>query len=640
MSGARLAAAAAACLRAAAPARAQADRFEPNQTRRTASPVEPGRYEKLRCDGEDWYVVEVPTGQRLVAHVALREGGDPAQDLDLEVQDRRGRALAWSRGRGRDEAAAVSAEPGPTFVRVHGGQTEYDLRLELEADAVAALGGGLAGEAVCVGNDFYRLEVEASHLVKIELGFDPAEGELALQLLDERQAELAAATGKGGAEACSWTAARATSALLHVRSPDGRRVRYRLRVAAGPSTLPDLDRAFGVERPQGAGEDRVELRSGDVLAGRVLDEGFRLVTSHADLVLSRARLAGLDLERRQGLDAALTVDEDLHRGFIRAEGIRLEMRGMPGPIVVPLARVAKVVFGRRGDERRPTGEGARAHVVLLAGGERFHGRLVGPPLEVDLGFATLPCELGPFVSIAFEGEGVVDAVRPDGSILRGRVRAEWFDLELDAGDEAPVRLRLHRDRISVIRIAGDGDAVGPAELMQALRRLAPGAPRDLVRELTKPGGATPDRVRRLEPHVPFGEEGCAPLRRHLVSGKAQPEARWAWLKLLLRVDGPLRGSLVAVVGDAAEDRRLRTIAALALVELVAEGGPADPVERAAQGEGADVMMPVVMNNRSDVLMQKLMPLFRGGFRGGRYEAPTDADRTALVEALPRLLEPR
>src|SRR5688500_3895378 len=77
-----------ALLAPAAVAQQNPQRFEANQTRRTAARVTPGDYKGLFCNEEDWYALEVGAGQRLEVQVAFRHAEG---DLELEVQDARGR---------------------------------------------------------------------------------------------------------------------------------------------------------------------------------------------------------------------------------------------------------------------------------------------------------------------------------------------------------------------------------------------------------------------------------------------------------------------------------------------------------------------------------------------------------------------
>ena len=61
-------------------ATAQDNRYEPNQTRRTAVRMEAGDYKGLFCDNEDWYAIEVPAGT--IERLGLRRG--MVIDLDHE----------------------------------------------------------------------------------------------------------------------------------------------------------------------------------------------------------------------------------------------------------------------------------------------------------------------------------------------------------------------------------------------------------------------------------------------------------------------------------------------------------------------------------------------------------------------------
>ncbi|MCO5168966.1 MAG: PPC domain-containing protein [Planctomycetes bacterium] len=618
-----------------AAARAQQDRFEPNQTRRTAARIEPGDYKGLFCNDEDWYAVDVPAGQRLEVQVKFSHA---QADLELEAQDGRGRVLAWSRGQKDEEALAlVPLAAGPVYVRVHGGSAPYDLHLGVAPAGARGPAGGRTAQAVCWGSDWYPVEVAAGQRVRAELSFRHADGDLDLGILAADGKELADSSGDDDREEVTWTAREAALVLVHVRHVHRARSPYTLRLEVGAAAAPDLAQVLRVERPEGRGRDLLELRSGDVLEGTVLNESFTIVTAYAQLEVPAARVAGLDLERRVAdVEAIVTVDEDRFSGFIRTERLRVKLPALAEPVEIRRERLVRVVFGRRGDERRaPPLDG---HRVVLHSGDEFTGRARAGSWTLDLGFAALPLALDQVESLAFEGEGVVSLVRPDRTVLRGRLDTEVIEVELSPGDR-PVVVRLHPDRLAFLRRGGGGaGALGPAELLQVLRQLAPAAPRALVRELTE-GGAIVERVNQLRPLVAVREEGCPPLLRHVLALDDRP-AQYAWLQVLLRVDRPLRDRLVRLCGEDHEDRKLRLGAAQALVDLAGGDGPVQPLEQVCSAPvGAELVFGIIMATNDDVLMQRLMPLMRGGWRGARgAEAPGQREKDLLLEALPRLLD--
>jgi hypothetical protein len=622
----------------ATPALAQANRFEPNQTRRTAARVQAGDYKGLHCDQEDWYAVELGAGQRLEASIAFR--GAQA-DLDLEAHDARGRLLGWSRGQTDEEAmAVVPLAPGTIFLRVHvpEGGTDYDLHLGVGAAGQQGAETEREVRATCWGSDWYPLEVPAGESVRADLSFKHADGDLDLALFDPEGNELASSSGETDREELRWGAAEAKQALLHVRHVHRARSTYQLRITLGVAAAPDLTHVLRVERPEGAGNDLIELRGGDTLQGTVLTERFRIVTPYADLDIPAKRLAGLDLERKgTEIEAVVTVDEDRFSGFVRTETLRVKLPALDQPVEIRRERLVRVVFGRRGEER--TAPAPDAHRVVLQSGDEFTARLDASGWTVDLGFAALPIAMDQIESLAFEGDGVVNLVRPDRTVVRGRLRVETVELEVTVGDAAQ-KLRLHPDRLSLIRRgqAATG-ALGPAEMLQIVRLLAPTAPRELVRDLTE-SGATVERVNQLRTLVTLRDDGCAQLERHVLAIDDRP-MQWAWLEVLLKVDKRLRDRLVRLCGEEQEDRRLRIGGAQALVELAQSGGPMQPLEQCCQSPpAAEVVFGIIMATSDDVLMQRLMPMLRGGWRGGRAEAASDKEKELLCEQLQRLLGER
>lgn len=618
-------------------AQAQQDRFEPNQTRRTAARIEPGDYKGLSCNDEDWYALDVPAGQRLEVQIKFSHA---EADLELEVHDGRGRLLAWSRGQKDEEVLALlPPAPGPVYVRVHNGRAPYDLHLGLVPAGAAGPAGGRTAQAVCWGSDWYPVEVPAGQQVRAELTFRHGEGDLDLVLVAADGKELAESSGEEDREEAVWTAREATLVLVHVKHVHRARSPYTLRLEVGAAAAPDLAQVLRVERPDGKGRDLLELRSGDVLEGTVLNESFRIVTAYAELDVPARRVAGLDLERRVAdVEAIVTVDEDRFSGFLRTDSLRVKLPALAEPVEIRRERLVRVVFGRRGGERRaPPLDG---HRVVMHSGDEFSGRARATGWTLDLGFAALPVALDQVESLAFEGDGVVSLVRPDRTVLRGRLDTEVIEVELTPG-ERPVLVRLHPERLALLRRGGGGvGALGPAELLQVLRQLAPSAPRALVRELTE-GGATVERVNQLRAIVSVRDDGCPPLLRHVMGLEDRP-VQYAWLQVLLRVDRRLRDRLVRLCGEDHEDRRLRLGAAQALVDLAGGDGPVQPLEQACGAPaGAELVFGIIMATNDDVLMQRLMPLLRGGWRGGRgAEAPGQREKDLLLEALPRLLDDR
>lgn len=622
-------------------ASAQNPRFEPNQTRRTAARVAPGDYKGVICDEEDWYAVELAEGQRLEVQIAFKHAQG---DLEVEVHDGRGRLLGWSRGLKDEEALALTPQaPGTVYVRVHNSRATYDLHLGVAASGASA---GAPGEgadrgarATCWGSDWYPVDVAAGQQLHADLTFKHADGDLDLALVTPEGNELAQSSGDGDDEAARWSATEAALVLVHVTHVHRARSPYQLRYGVGAAALPDLAQVLRTERPEGKGEDLLELAGGDVLQGTVLNESFRVATPYADLEVPAARVAGLDLERRPGdIEAIVTVDEDRFSGFLRTESLLVKLPALDAPVEIRRERLVRVIFGRRGGER--TAPSADTHRVVLQSGDEFTGRVRGESWTIDLGFASLPVTLEQVESLAFEGEGIVSLIRPDRSVLRGRLDTEVVLVDVTVG-ATPVTVRLHPGRLALIRRgSGGAGALGPAELMQIVRQLAPNAPRALVRELTE-AGATVERVGQLRALVSLRDDGCPPLERHVLNVD-DAEVKYAWLEVLLKVDRRLRDRLVRMCGEESEDRRLRLGAAQALVDLAANGGPTQPLEQACGNQAAgELVFGIIMATNDDVLMQRLMPLMRGGWRGGRgAEAAGEKDKELLLEALGRLLGER
>lgn len=450
----------------AAPALAQQGRFEPNQTRRTAARLEPGDHRNILCNEEDWFEVQVPRGQRLeVSATFQQERGD----LDLLLQDRAGRALAWSRGTQGEESMAFAPGAAATvYLRVHGAEggtsNVYDLHVGLAASAFA--GPGAAATVNGWGADWYPLAVEQGKELRVELTFRHAEGDLDLKLFDEEGNELASSEGQGDAEALRWKAAAARTVLLHVKNPQRGRSGYTLKATVDAPTLDDLARAGRRERPSGKGKDLLELTNGDVLAGTIMNETFRLSTAYTELDLRAERLVGLDLEHnRTELEHAHTVDGDRFSGFLRTLHFRFRMEGIDQPVEIRRERVRWAVFGARGGERAGLD---RRQYVVLKNGDEFGARLVTADLVLDTGFARIPLQLPQLQRIQFDSSGGVNVVRLGDTSTKGRLNLEELELEVDIATGAGRTFKVHPDRVDVVfcqeGFRPDGAAAGSSGL--------------------------------------------------------------------------------------------------------------------------------------------------------------------------------
>lgn len=428
----------------AAPAAAQANRFEPNQTRRTAQKIEPGAYKGLFCNEDDWYFIDVPRGQRLEVSITF----DHAQgDLELLMQDGRGRNLAWSRGTRSEEVASFTPTGSmPVFFRVYNANNTYDMHVGLSATPWT----GEAAQGInCWGADWYPVAIDAGKELRAELAFSHAQGDLDLTLFDLDGNELASSTGQGDLEALRFSAPEARQALLRVWNPHRARNVYALRLSVGAAVPDDLPRVLRRDRPVGKGQDVIELLNGDVLRGAVLNETFRLATAYSDLELPAGRVAGIDLERnRAELESIVTVDNNRLSGFLRTTTLRVRLDGLEQPVEIRRERVLRVIFGCRGGERAGL---ERHQYVVLKNGDHFSARVIDPSWVLDTGFARLPLQLPQLKAITFDGHGGANVTRVTEMSLRGRLHVEEVELEMDIAGAGPGRrFKVHPDRVEVL----------------------------------------------------------------------------------------------------------------------------------------------------------------------------------------------
>ena len=612
---------------------AQENRFEPNQTRRTASRLPVGDY-KLRCNQDDWFVIDVPEKQRLEVTIKFTHAEG---DLDLEAQDKQGRSLGWSKGNRDEELVAIAVDQGmPVFLHVGGADTRYELHVGLTP---VAFDGAESGQIDCWGSDWYPLEVKAGQELRADLTFMHAQGDLDLAVFDLEGNELAVSSGRKDNESLRWTARQDMRVLLHVYHVHRARCPYTLKLRRGSAELEDLARVFRAERPEGAGNDRVELVGGEQLAGKILNQSFRIATPYTDLELPAELVAGIDLERRGSeVQRLVTTQDDRLSGFLRDRAIEVSVEGIPQPIQLAVERVSRLVFGRRGKERR---ERSGKQLFSLRNGDRFTGRLLGGEgWMLDMEFVRLPVNLEQTDSFSFEPDGHVTVLRRDQTSIRGRLSTEALELELELAPAVVQRIALHPARLSALHMAPEEvGALGRAQLRHLITRLVGGdVPRDLLTDIME-GRELAKRLKQLRGLVKNADQGSLDLERHIV-GIEETEVRWGWFEVLLRIDRALRERLVRLLGDPSEPEELRGAVAFSLVDLAANGGQFEPLERACDNPiSANLVVQAAMGIQDQNLMDWLMNRVRR-WRGGRGLNVDDKAKEQLMQRLPQLLEER
>ncbi|MCA8924290.1 MAG: hypothetical protein KDD82_20945 [Planctomycetes bacterium] len=429
--------------------RAQDDgaRFEPNQSRRAAAKIEPGSYAGLVCDREDWYVVPLEAGQRLLVEVSFRHADG---DLDVGLYDARGRLCGHSRGTAEVERVAFTAdEPAPVFVRVFGETNRYALKLERSALGEMPEAGW---ELSACGNDWFARQVPAKEAVRARAA--AAEGELATVFVRDADGNELANGEAGAVCQVEFAVEEERRVLVQLVARGAKPLRFALTV--GRPVPEDLKRVVGKVRPDGAGSDLIELHNGDTLRAEVLTPSFRLEAPYGALSLRREHVAGIDLGTpSRPTQSLVAVDGSQFSGFVRLEALEVRLQGEV--LRIPLERVRRVVFGRRGgecDALRPR------RMLVLQSDDRFTCALAGidpgfepaPPWVLALGFAEQAVELDRLERIEVNSSDEVILRRADGSLLRGRLNREFVELELDfpSAEGQAQRLRVHLSRIAQI----------------------------------------------------------------------------------------------------------------------------------------------------------------------------------------------
>jgi PGF-CTERM protein len=112
------------------------DRFEPNDDRESAAPIEPGTYENLSFEpgGLDYYAVELEEGEELTATIQFDHDEN---DLDMRLfpPGEDSRMVAESATYDDQEQVSHTAEEAGTFYvaiwEYNGGSGTYDMEIEI-----------------------------------------------------------------------------------------------------------------------------------------------------------------------------------------------------------------------------------------------------------------------------------------------------------------------------------------------------------------------------------------------------------------------------------------------------------------------------------------------------------------------------
>lgn len=195
------------------------DALEPNDAPAAARALAAGSYPDLLLEADDWYRVTVPAGQtlRVTASFAHADG-----DLDLSLHRPDGALLRASTGQADEERLEYTpATAGPLLVRAHGtgGAPRYRLAVALapftpadklepndSREAARDVAPGEHANLRCTVEDWYRVALKKGQRLRVAIAFDPAHGDLDLELFAPDGEAVAASTTLAEREEATWTA--------------------------------------------------------------------------------------------------------------------------------------------------------------------------------------------------------------------------------------------------------------------------------------------------------------------------------------------------------------------------------------------------------------------------------------------------
>jgi len=241
------------------PACGEADLYEPNDSRATAwGNGSDGRFTSMALPpgDEDWYWYYACSGTGAVAVSARKNEG--AGDLDMELYDAAGNRLDVSEGVSDVESVAAVAGGGQrVYVRIFSADPpetclRYEFTMERDCSATcaddlyeendtfgmatdAAAGGYWSAMRAATGDDdWYRVAVCPGGTVTTTVGYDPAQGEIDVELYDKSGGRrITGAYGLTGSEVLTWQTPNADTVYVRVFGAGALCAPYTLRIETG-----------------------------------------------------------------------------------------------------------------------------------------------------------------------------------------------------------------------------------------------------------------------------------------------------------------------------------------------------------------------------------------------------------------------
>ena len=192
--------------------------------------------------------------------------------------------------------------------------------------------------------------------------------------------------------------------------------------------------------------DVMELKNGDVLTGKMLNETLQLQTSFARISFRYEEMASLFFGKGAvSIDGIIVLNGDIFGGYLLDKTISFQLA--TGQQI----EVRREKINRLGVRTRETEEKTypRHDVIVLKNGITFSGKVMAPQVTVQTTYATVPTRTADIALIQFMGDDrvVTKVTLINENTMQGVLAEEDIAFDLDFGPE----ILIYQDKIATIK---------------------------------------------------------------------------------------------------------------------------------------------------------------------------------------------
>ena len=196
-----------------------------------------------------------------------------------------------------------------------------------------------------------------------------------------------------------------------------------------------------------ATHDRMELKNGDVLTGKIENETIEIQTSYARLMFKIEDIAMIAFEGgAANIERITMVNGDTFSGFILTKTLRFVLS--KGQTI----DIRKDKVNRLGMRIRMGGKtlGAPGDVVHLKNGDVFNGKILNPTITIKTSYATITNQIADIDRIDFTGQSkiVTKITMKNSNTMQGLLEEEDIEIDLDYGPT----IMVYKDKIDRVKM--------------------------------------------------------------------------------------------------------------------------------------------------------------------------------------------